>query len=277
MKKVISAVFILLMLLNRVPAQNEKIKLTPEEEHEASAIAEDFVKRIESDEDLASTGNVLFVKNYAARLRVKRSEYLAVDLTPELWSTADASDITRLYLSHFRITYYNYILYGASVLKLLRKNKDAKIKDEDIDVKSILPPELLARIKREPFLSKTWTFFSDKQNVSDKDDNKIASVEQLRNYLRFLDEAFVLIKKHLGSLSLPQTWKGLAEENKKLKPESGDEQNLLKPKIYIQTFDNDSDGYKAGTRMIGAEILIFALGLVKEDGKWKILHLSIHD
>jgi len=265
------------MLLNCVRAQTEEVKTTSEEEREVRAIAKEFVKRIESNEDLASIGNALFVKDYAARLRVKRSEYLEVDLTPELWSTADAADIERFYLSHFRITYYNYILYGARALMLLKKNKDAQIKDKDIDIKSILPPELIARIKREPFLSKTWTFLSDERNSNGQDDNKISSVGHLRNYLRFLDEAFVLIKNHLESLKLPQTWKGLVEENKKLKSEEGDEQNLLKPKIYTQTFSNDSNGYKAGTKLIGVEILIFALGLVKEDGRWKILHLSIHD
>jgi hypothetical protein len=261
------------------PKQQEK--LTPEEESEAREIAKEFIERFEENKNVLSLAGDFYVNDFVSRLRGRSENFYFVHLSPELWKKVSDTDVKKLYFLSLQFFHYCFMVYGAKEIIRTRNQKQAEDEDNDeMDMKEIVPLELISLMTRDETLREIWGAFINEyngiENQQQNDDNdELKTNEQLKSYLEFLDDAILLMKKHLESLDAPHKWKPLMEELTKLDKKEIEDEDLLNPRVTVLT--KDFHGSPEGTRLICINAMYFHMDLVRVDGKLKILNVYWED
>jgi hypothetical protein len=276
-------------------APTDEEKITPEEEREAVQLAERFIKRFEEKNEPSSLIDELYVKDFDARLRrddVSNYIYL-VKVEPEVVAKATDQDLRRLYTASLNFIYASAYLYGIHMYNRKLKGLDAVDDDNDPPLKEILPPQVEAVLRSDPVMAKLLAEDEEQEREGNSEPSEepqqraagssekeakadgveIRSVERMRGFASTLEKAAVLVREHLKTLQVPQTWKELLTALQTMGAWEGvtDDCEGLCPRVNI--ISDEFFGAPVGTRLICVKVMPFHMDLVRVDGRLRILNV----
>lgn len=286
---VIAAVLIGLIILGwfvRIPASQNPSDLTPGEESEARALADDFIARLEEQPDLEPLIRDFFITDFAERLRTLgkaiSSPFATID--ENLVKHLGEDELRRLYAQTTLATYFMARYAGAATY--LKKRSGLMDDDFDLDFLQVLPPDVIAFLKSDPTLveilgpleppgndnTEVGTTGSsevrDNLPTPDPEPQKtIETREYLERYLAALERLNSLMKQSIKSVP---SLNSLATVSRDEDQESEEELNPQATLLSREWF-----GFPEGTRIICSMALVFHMDLVKEHGKLKIVSLYL--
>jgi hypothetical protein len=272
--------------------QDEDTQITPDEEWEARQIANEFTRRFDETHDLASIMDDLYVKDFKERLRHNPQGYFFISLRPEVALQATDEDLRRYYTTSLNFIYTGAFI-GAAIKTIQKESNDEESEDKESELvrEIIFSPQVTALLKSDPLLAralaeeeegkegspaepekkadpKSETEGGKSSGKVEDDEMSIKTVEHLRSYLSTIEQVIALIREHLKSLPVPQTWQGLLDAARNSGQEADD---AMGPRAY--TTSNDYFGCPAGTRLICLDAMMFHMDLIRVDGQLKILNL----
>ena len=274
------------------PVETEETpKLTPDEELEARAVAEQFIRRFEGTDDLLSIVDDLYVRDFNDRLRNHPEDRFLVPIDSELALHVEGDELRRCHIATLKF-FYLYMLIGG--LSYLAQHPDAATRQED-DGKEFNPVEALpapavAVLKNDPAFAEiiletsksnsTANGEAEEQTIADGAEKKvedrdptIKDIERLRSHVSILEQVVTIMREHLQTLPAPHTWQGIMESVREPDQESTDD--TLNPRVTILA--SDHFGCPKGTRLICLDVLLFHIYLVRVDGQLKILNVTVAD
>jgi hypothetical protein len=304
-KRILLAVFFLLTLTQGMAVrgqQDEKRtdeKITPAEEREALLIARRFVKDFEEKNDLLSLMDELYIKDFDARLRPNLNDYSYIaSVSTEVKERASREDLRRFYGAALGFYYAGNFLYGVEAYK--RKLSGDESRDNAPPIHELLPQNVIDVLKTDPLLARMVAEAEEEarrrssvqsdetQPVAangtggeiEAEGNGINSVERMRHYVTTLEKASALIRAHLKTLQVPQTWDELiratkSDEEDATKGTGNDACESMRPRVRI--LSQNSFGMPKGTRLIWLKVLPFHMELVRIDGSLRILNVYVVD
>jgi hypothetical protein len=271
-------------------------QLTPDEEWEARSIAQQFATRFEESDDLLSIVDDLYVKDFDERLSRDPADRFLVPIASDLAEQVKGGELRRCHITSLKFTYLYMMLLSSAWHKTITLRGDAKPMDDENTPgpNEMLPPRVIALLKNDPALREVLLEESKKDddskngseinggaeeqtvavdNASEKrDDDRdltIKSIERLRAYISTLEQAIALMREHLRTLPVPQTWQNMMDSMRELihEPDSGQ----VNARVTILT--RADFGCPKGTRLICLKVLLFHMDLIRVDGQLKILHV----
>ncbi len=297
---------------DEMPAQtSEQERLTPEEEREAHALAEEFFKRLEQAQDVTPLVKDLYVSDFAARMQQDdMGSFFPLAVTPEVAAEATPDEILRLYAASINVMYLSMRLYIAASLKQRQKPRDEQASaKEDFAIEEIIPPAIINLIQSDPVLAKllakelqqeaarnapvqetaetnqaTESTGAETQNnepQSFEDLVPFKTIERMRHYLSMMEQGLDLIREHLKTLPpelTPSVKDFYLREQMKDAAEKGEEQQVLPEfvtSIEANILDSEYMGYAKGTRLICVDALIHMDITRTPDGTLKIVKVSL--
>ncbi|MBV9209755.1 MAG: hypothetical protein JOZ52_03950 [Acidobacteria bacterium] len=284
------------------PAQ-QKEQLSPEEEREARAIAEEFIERLEKTGDIAPLVKDLYVSDFNSRLRGQTEGFLPLAIKREVARQMSDEDILRAYTASINCMYLTFRLYAAfekkrAQEKASRRDKDAT-KDEDEEdaptIDELIPPSVIKLIQSDPALnamledarqderekreaqqkasSSEQADTSSDKSVQTYSPNTAAfdellpfkNAEDARRYTWLAEQAAQLLRDHLKSLP-PGQMPSVKEVMSYLQSNS-DADNAAEAKDFINprpyVLNDEFMGYPTGTHIICADVLMFHMDLTR--------------
>jgi hypothetical protein len=140
---------------DETPGTAQEEKLTPEEESEARALIEEFIKRLEETEDVTPLLSDLYIDDFAERLRedaaVEKLFPLAVKR--EVAAQATPDEIRRMYAASINGSYMAMRLLIAAELKRKQERLKGQENDEEPTIEELLTPALIKLIQSDPVLN----------------------------------------------------------------------------------------------------------------------------
>jgi hypothetical protein len=142
------------------PPAVEEEQLSPEEEREARALAEEFIARLEKTQDVTPLLADMYVSDFAERLRDDQDieGLIPFSVKREVAAQASPEEIRRLYAASINGMYLGMRLYLAADKK--RKQESAQHgesvgpeRGEELTVSEILPPGLIQLMRSDPKLA----------------------------------------------------------------------------------------------------------------------------
>ncbi|MBC7911033.1 MAG: hypothetical protein H7Y30_11065 [Pyrinomonadaceae bacterium] len=142
------------------PPPAEEEQLTPEEELEARALAEEFIARFEKTQDVTPLLADMYVSDFVERLRDddEIEQLIPFSVKREVAAQASSEEIRRLYAASINGIYLGMRLYLAADKK--RKQERAQRGEtvdpdsgEELTVAEILPPGLIQLMRSDPKLA----------------------------------------------------------------------------------------------------------------------------
>jgi hypothetical protein len=278
-----SGIVVAARTLSTAQEAGDETKITTEEEQEACAFAERFLRRMLETNNLAPLLGEMFVQDYAVRLRQEASNKPLALLSKSAVEQTSGDELVRYQLA------FNNSFYLASLLVLAYQTSHPE-EEEEVEqewgatyYKRLLPPDIIELGKNDAILRALFeeeTNDSAEENPSgaplensdviDHDDEPIRSVELLRGFTSTLEQAIVLARKHLAAslpkLTLLKRHKGANEEENWTA-----ERKAFKPRAFV--LNDEFYGYPKGTRIFCVNVAPFHMDLIRVDGKLKVLAL----
>lgn len=288
------------------PNQAKEETLTPDEEREARALADDFIERLEKSEDVTPLVKELFVEDFTERLRSRMDSLFPLAATPELAAQLSSDDILRAYAASINCIYVIIIHYT----DLLRRRANERAKrgepknseaERVLSIEELIPPKLINLIESDPALATLLSQEMKKENekreketadiepapVPDADryeDSEEATsieniipfknAEQLCHYILLAEQGVALLREHINSFPnderppVRESWRKLMNESSD--DDADDDEDSIKPRLDILT--DEFMGYSPGTRLICANVMMFHIIMVRtSDGRLKVL------
>lgn len=285
-----------------LPVETDNTRLTFDEELEARSLAEQFIKRFEESDDLLSIVDDFYVRDFGDRLRRNPAERFIVPIDSRLAGQVEGDELRRYHMAMLKFTYlYMMLLAGAWYQSADRLNGNKKLDDDESVVrpKDALPPRALALIGGDPALaemlleesenaeaSKKTTetdAVSDEQAiVADQDsgsraeerdkDLTIKTIERLRGFISTVEQAVSIMREHLRSLPVPQTWQSIMGSISEPGQEIGSDQMTASVTLLAQ----QDFGCPKGTRLISLKVMPFSMELIRVDGQLRILNVYVY-
>ena len=294
------------------PDQAKEETLTPDEEREARALAEDFISRLEKSEDVTPLVKELFVNDFTERLRSNMKGLFPLVATPEVAAQMSSDEILRAYAASINCIYLASRLY----IEFERKREQEKAqRGETADqdevqqpmLSELIPPSIIKLIQSDPLLAalleqaireekeesrsnqtasdipNALTSEADRSMVSRDSESledfwPFTSIEQMRHYTSLTEQGVKLLREHIDSLP-PQLRPSVTEFWSSSRVRSTDEEadenkETIKPRLDVLT--DEFMGYSAGTRLICANVMMFHMDMVRTtDGRLKVLNIYL--
>lgn len=286
--------------------------LTPDEENEARALAEEFITRLEKSEDVTPLVKDLYVSGFTERLRDRMDGLFPLAATPEVAAQMSSDEILRAYAASINCIYLASRLY----IEFERKHEQEKAQrgdtaeqeeEPDPTIEELIPPSIIKLIESDPVLAALFeqakkdeqeerrrnqsgpavenapTSEADRESVSQVTESfedlfPFRSLEQMRHYTSLTEQAVTLLREHINSLPL-ELKPSVSEALSKSKKESTDEEaseaeDTINPRLHV--LSNEFMGYSVGTHIICANALIFHMDMVRgADGRFKIMSVYL--
>lgn len=262
-------------------------KLTEEEEREAIAVGERFVRRLQETGDVAPLLRELFVADYAERLRRQESSVRPhLLLGKSVAAQASEEELKRYYIALNNAGYLGGLLSASYEASQTKDEVDGK--EHEPKLEELLPPDIMLLFKNDPILASLTEEQGSERIQSEEEPTRpnemtgetapekesgnapIQTLEQLRNFTSTLEEAARLSRKHLAALPTRLNWldrhEGADEEENWEK-----EREWMSPRAWV--LREDFYGYPEGTRIICMKVLCFHMDVVRVEGELKILAL----
>ena len=277
--------------------ETSETKLTPEEELEARSIAEQFARRFEDSDDLVSIVNDLYVKDFAERLGREPADRFLVPVAWDLASQVKGNELSRYHIAERKFSYLYMMLCGAwHYTHLPSANTKPEDSEKELTPEEIFPPRVIALFKDDPALAELLIEESKKSENSENtaetnvgseeqavdDDSKkkaedndltIKSIERLRGFVSTLEQVVAIMREHLRTLPVPQTWQHMMDSVRSPDQETDPDPKKLRAFILA----GDDLGAPKGTRLICVNVLVFHVDMVRVDGQLKILNAYVDD
>ncbi|GEM_PF-3249147 len=289
--RIITSVFLLsaftLTTLSRPVTRDddkqEETKLTAEEKREAREFIETFRKRFEETDDYTTLSKEFYVKDFLMRLRASDEDFVFTKISDELKTKMSDAEFLEMYFASSRFMYFSSLIYCSKLITKAESNKrsiEDEIEDEDeedINLGEVIPPDVIALIEKNLYLSRAWADViaeskGTKKETSD-DDEEMNSHEELQSVTSFFKEAIPLMRKSLESQPEPHSWQGIMDKTHTIfqKNEEANNEDILNPHLTILRYE--FFGMPEGTRLICVDLLPFHVDLIRVEGKLKVLHL----
>lgn len=290
------------------PNQAKEETLTPDEEREARALAEEFFDRLDKSEDVTPLVRDLFVSDFAERLRSNMEDSFPLAATPEVAAQLSSDEILRAYAASINCVYLGSVHY----IGIVRRHANERAKrgepkdsdaDQDVTIEELFPPKLIKLIQSDPALaamlakeikeqaegratkedSSLIENAAPKETDKDKDSQESSSlelslpfknVEQMRHYTSLAEQGVALLRDHINSIPKEQrppvmeTWRRLVNDS--TDEEADEKKDAIKPRLDVLT--DEFMGYSPGTRLICANVMMFHIIMVRtSEGSLKVL------
>ena len=271
------------------PVETKETPLTLDEELEARAIAEQFVRRFEGSDDLLSIVDDLYVSDFNDRLRNDVADRFIVPIASDLALQVKGDELRRCHIATLKFIYL-YILIGAAWYRVNNLDGDARQEESDKEFNPVeaLPARAVAVLKDDPAFAEMILEASkssskangevEEQAIAEGAEKKvkdadatIKDMERLRSYVSILEQAVAIMREYLETLPAPHTWQGLLDLIHALGQEPSDEP--MRPRVITLIYDYF--GCPKGTRLICINVMDFHMELVRVDGQLKILSVKM--
>lgn len=284
--------------VDNLSGETNDTQLAPDEEWEARSVAQQFAKRFEESDDLLAIMDDLYVKDFDERLRRDPADRFLLPIASDLAEQVRGGELRRCHITSLMFSYLYMMLIASAWHDIIYLRGGAK-PDEGEKAPSpedILPPQVIALLKNDPALSEALLEESKKEDYSENGseteagaeqqtvsvdnaaekrdgdrDLTIKSMERLRAYISTLEQAIAMMRAHLRTLPVPQTWQTMMDSMPVLGHES--DSDVTKPTA--TTFTHADFGCPKGTRLIHLKVLLFHLDLIRVDGQLKILYVNV--
>lgn len=269
--------------------ETDETRLTADEELEARSIAEQFIKRFEESDNLLSIVNDLYVKDFDDRLRRNPADRFIVPVASDLAERIKGDELSRYHITSLKFTHLYMLLLSAAWYQSARHLKgDANPEKEEREFEpdEILPPRLIALLKDDPAFAELFFEDSKKDDAAPEeqavivDDSKkrdddrdltIKTIERLRDFISKLEQSVVIMREHLRTLPVPQTWQSVLD----LMVAHGQETKSVQASAHATTLARADFGCPEGTRLINFKVMPFRMELIRVDGQLKILSVYV--
>jgi hypothetical protein len=272
--------------------------LAPDEEWEARSIAEQFAKRFEESDDLLSIVDDLYVKDLDDRLRRDPADRFIVPIDSELAEQVKGDELRRCHIASLKFTYLYMMLLASAWHTASYLNGGAKpdYDEREPRLDETLPPRVIALLKNDPAFAEMLleeskkdggskdtsqtnagseeqaaVVVDDSQKRAEDKDQTIKNIERLRAYISTLEQAIAIMREHLRTLPVPQTWQSMMDSMGEPGHEPGSDP--MKPHATILAGDNF--GEPKGARLICLNVMMFRMDLIRVDGQLKILNVYV--
>jgi hypothetical protein len=271
------------------PVETNDAPLTPDEELEARAVAEQFISRFEGSNDLLSIVDDLYVRDFNDRLRDDVADRFIVPIASDLALQVKGDELRRCHIATLKFLYL-YILIGSAWYSAHYPRADAEQEESEKEFNPMeaLPARAIAVLKNDPAFAE---LILEASKSSSKSNNKveeqaivegvekkvedrdltIKDMERLRSYVSILEQAVAIMSEHLQTLPAPHTWQGFVDSMR----EPGEEPTGEPARPRVITLIYDSFGCPKGTRLICINVMDFHMELVRIDGQLKILSVNM--
>jgi|GEM_PF-6797508 len=293
---------------------SEQEQLTPGEKREALALAEEFFKRLEQEQDVTPLVRELYVSDFAARMQQDdMGSLFPLAVTPEVAAEATPDEILRLYAASINVMYLALRLYIADCLKQSQKPRaEQALAKEEIAIEEIIPPTVIKLIQSDPLLARLLAKELQKEAArnapaqeTDETNQATASTddaeeeaqngepqaiedlvpfkttERMRHYLSMMEQGLGLIREHLKTLPpefTPSVKDFYLKQQLKEAAGKGAEKQVI-PRfvtgIEARILDSEYMGYAKGTRLICAQALVHIDMTRMPDGTLKIVKVHL--
>jgi hypothetical protein len=268
------------------PAETDDTELTLYEELEARSIAEQFAARFEGSDDLLSIVDDLYVKDFNERLRNDVADRFIVPIASDLAERVEGDELGRCHILTLKLNYLYTLLRYAWWHSASRLNTRPGDSETEPSPDEVLPPSVIAMLMNDPAFAKM--LLEDSKNHpeanaesenqpgsedSEEKDQTIKDMERLRNHVAILGQAVSMMREHLQTLPVPQTWQSAMDSVREPGKESAGD--TMRPRALILA--GNSMGFPKGTRLILVNVMLFRMDLVRVDGQLKILDVYPED
>ncbi len=306
MNRRILAAFLLITVLSvgvigRQPAMQdeskaEEVKLTPDEEREANAIAKEFIERLENSGDVTPLIKDLYVTDFPELMRGRLSTNFPLAASDEVAAQMSPDDILRAYSASINCMYLASLLYveweqnRKKELERLGKTEDSEVR-ESPKILELIPPDILKLIQSDALLAKLLEHAvkeesdednenADKERMQDPSDDEsfdnfwpFRSLEDLRHYTSLMEQGIKLLREHVNSrpAKLKPSLKEFMLETRGKSADDDDVEKGVSLRTYL--LKEEFMGHSVGTKIICANVLIFHMDLVRNaNGQLKVLN-----
>jgi hypothetical protein len=166
---------------------DERNKITPEEEREARELLEDFNQKFVGTNDIAPLIKDYFVPDFSSRLRqnAETFPFTIIDWKDEA-TPPDSEDLRRFYVATTNLLHDLFPLYAAAAKKCAEEEDkedgeegnakgDGECDDSyDPKLEKILPPVAVEIVKTDPLLREMW-FESDEADTASNGTGALAT------------------------------------------------------------------------------------------------------
>jgi hypothetical protein len=274
----------------------EELKLTAEEESEVRGIVARFNERMRATNDFGQIIDEMFVKDYSARLwRDEPHQLPWVFLDRNLIAYASGDVLRRYYIAS--MSFYDSFFRLAEVAEYQKKQSG---KTEGGSVLDALSPEIIDVLLSDPTLAEVAKELRKEDederakeveghqpakdgdssqaagaaSQADNDDTKktdeiglIKTHQQLSGVTVTFEKANELMRKRLASMPpIPPPTPG--SDDAKSQPSQ--------PEIDLTKLDEDQYGFAQGTPVASVKLIPFYISLVKIEGHFKILTVTVY-